>query len=629
MEEKKEAIVEAAALQSADYGDDNIRTLSGTEHIRLRPGMYIGRLGDGSLAEDGIYVLLKEVIDNSIDEFKMKAGDRREVTIDDNLRVAVRDYGRGIPQGKMIDAVSVLNTGGKYDSKAFKKSIGLNGVGVKAVNALSTHLLVQSVRDGQMKRAEFSAGLLTKEYPIEATDEKNGTMASFLPDNTIFENYEWYTEYIENLLWNYVYLNRGLTINFNGKRFYSKNGLLDLLNKKVGDNALYEPIYLKDDNFEFAMVHTNRKYGEEYYTFVNSQYTEHGGTHQQAMREAIVKTFRDFFKKNFEPADVRNSVVANMSIKVKDPIFDSQTKTKLGSEHMEPGGQTIRNYVNDMIGRLLDNYLHKHPDVADVILKKIQEAEKERIAISNLKKQTKEIQKKVSLHNKKLRDCKYHFNTNDQRGLETMIFITEGDSASGSITQSRDANTQAVFSLKGKPANIIKSKSAIYSNEELSLLQAALNIEDGVDGLRYNNIIIATDADVDGMHIRLLLMAFFLKYFPDVVRTGHVYVLQTPLFRVRNKQKTVYCYSEEEKLQAIKSLGKKPEITRFKGLGEISPPEFKGFIGKNIRLEPVVLDAKSNIDAVIEYYMGKNTPQRQNFIMENLREEIDNFSEES
>lgn len=610
----------------ADYQDDNIITLNWYEHIRTRPGMYIGKKGDGSSHDDGIYVLLKEVMDNAIDEFMNGYGKVIDVTIKEN-RVTVRDYGRGIPLNKVVDCYSKMNTGRNF--KGDFASIGMNGVGVKAVNALSTHLLVQSVRDGQMKRAEFSAGLLTKEYPIEATDEKNGTMASFLPDNTIFENYEWYTEYIENLLWNYVYLNRGLTINFNGKRFYSKNGLLDLLNKKVGDNALYEPIYLKDDNFEFAMVHTNRKYGEEYYTFVNSQYTEHGGTHQQAMREAIVKTFRDFFKKNFEPADVRNSVVANMSIKVKDPIFDSQTKTKLGSEHMEPGGQTIRNYVNDMIGRLLDNYLHKHPDVADVILKKIQEAEKERIAISNLKKQTKEIQKKVSLHNKKLRDCKYHFNTNDQRGLETMIFITEGDSASGSITQSRDANTQAVFSLKGKPANIIKSKSAIYSNEELSLLQAALNIEDGVDGLRYNNIIIATDADVDGMHIRLLLLAFFLKYFPDVVRTGHVYVLQTPLFRVRNKQKTVYCYSEEEKLQAIKSLGKKPEITRFKGLGEISPKEFKGFIGKNIRLEPVVLDAKSNIDAVIEYYMGKNTPQRQNFIMENLREEIDNFSEES
>ena len=586
--------------------------------------MYIGKKGDGSSHDDGIYVLLKEVMDNAIDEFMNGYGKVIDITIKEN-RVTVRDYGRGIPLNKVVDCYSKMNTGRNF--KGDFASIGMNGVGVKAVNALSTHLLVQSVRDGQMKRAEFSAGLLTKEYPIEATDEKNGTMASFLPDNTIFENYEWYTEYIENLLWNYVYLNRGLTINFNGKRFYSKNGLLDLLNKKVGDNALYEPIYLKDDNFEFAMVHTNRKYGEEYYTFVNSQYTEHGGTHQQAMREAIVKTFRDFFKKNFEPADVRNSVVANMSIKVKDPIFDSQTKTKLGSEHMEPGGQTIRNYVNDMIGRLLDNYLHKHPDVADVILKKIQEAEKERIAISNLKKQTKEIQKKVSLHNKKLRDCKYHFNTNDQRGLETMIFITEGDSASGSITQSRDANTQAVFSLKGKPANIIKSKSAIYSNEELSLLQAALNIEDGVDGLRYNNIIIATDADVDGMHIRLLMLTFFLQFFPDLVKKGHVYILQTPLFRVKDKNQTIYCYSEEERQAAIAKI-KTPEITRFKGLGEISPDEFKGFIGDGIRLDQVNLRKEDNVKDLLAYYMGKNTTERQQFIIDNLVIEEDRVEED-
>ena len=595
----------------------------------MRPGMYIGKLGDGSSSDDGIYVLLKEVIDNSIDEFMEGHGRAFDITIKDN-RASVRDYGRGIPLNKVVDCVSRMNTGGKFkDGSAFEVSIGMNGVGVKAVNALSTDFVVQSVRDGQLKRAEFSCGKLVKEYPITTSTEKNGTLIEFLPDNTIFENFEWYTEYIDKMLWNYVYLNRGLTINFNGKKFVSKNGLLDLLMKATGEDVLYQPIYLKEDDFEFAMVHTNRKYGEEYYTFVNSQFTSHGGTHQQALREAIVKTLRDFYKKNYDPSDIRNAVVATMSIRVKEPIFDSQTKTKLGSEYMAPGGQTIRNYVNDKIGRLLDNHLHRNPEVADALLKRIQEAEKERIAISNLKKQTKEIQKKVSLHNKKLRDCKYHFNTNDSRGLETMIFITEGDSASGSITQSRDANTQAVFSLKGKPANIIKSKSAIYSNEELSLLQAALNIEDGVDGLRYNNIIIATDADVDGMHIRLLLLAFFLKYFPDVVRTGHVFVLQTPLFRVRNKQKTIYCYSEEEKLQAIKSLGKKPEITRFKGLGEISPPEFKGFIGKNIRLEPVVLDAKSNINAVIEYYMGKNTPQRQNFIMENLREEIDNFSEES
>ncbi|MCQ2291616.1 MAG: toprim domain-containing protein [Bacteroidales bacterium] len=613
----------------AEYKDDNIITLNWDEHIRTRPGMYIGKLGDGSSHDDGIYVLLKEVIDNSIDEFMEGHGKTFEVTIKEK-RVTVRDYGRGIPLNKVVDCVSKMNTGGKFnEGTAFEASIGMNGVGVKAVNALSTSFSVQSFRDGKTKRAEFSCGRVVKEYPLEDSEEKNGTLISFLPDDTIFENYDWYTEYIDDLIWNYVYLNRGLTINFNGKKYYSKNGLLDLLNKETGDNKLYEPIYLKDENFEFAMVHTNRKYGEDYFTFVNSQYTSHGGTHQQAMREAIVKTCREFYNKNFEPSDVRNSVAATMAIRVKQPIFESQTKTKLGSDYMTPGGQTIRNYVNDIIGRLLDNYLHKNQETADIILKKIQEAEKERTAIAALKKQSKEIQKRVSLNNSKLRDCRYHFNTNDPRGLETMIFITEGDSASGSITQSRDANTQAVFSLMGKPANIIKSKSAIYENKELSLLQAALNLEEGLEGLRYNNIIIATDADVDGMHIRLLLMAFFIQLFPDVVRNGHVFVLQTPLFRVRNKQKTMYCYSEEEKQAAIKKLGNKPEITRFKGLGEISPKEFKNFIGKSIRLEPVVLDPKANIDAVIEYYMGKNTVERQNFIIENLREEIDNFSEES
>ncbi|MBR0304591.1 MAG: type IIA DNA topoisomerase subunit B [Bacteroidales bacterium] len=610
----------------SEYKDDAIITLNWDDHIRTRPGMYIGKVGDGSSHDDGIYVLLKEVMDNAIDEFMNGYGKAIEVTIKEK-RVTVRDYGRGIPLNKVVDCYSKMNTGRNF--KGDFASIGMNGVGVKAVNALSTSLLVQSVRDGKIKRAEFSKGKLIKEYPIEDTTEKNGTMASFLPDDTIFVNFDWYTEYIENLLWNYVYLNRGLTINFNGQKFYSKNGLLDLLNKETGSDRLYEPIYLHDENFEFAMVHTTRKYGEDYYTFVNSQYTIHGGTHQQAMREAIVKTFRDFYKKNFEPSDVRNSVCATMSVKIKDPLFDSQTKTKLGSDYMEPGGQTVRYYVNEMIGRLLDNYLHKHQEVADIILKKIQEAEKERTAIANLKKQSKELQKKVSLNNSKLRDCRYHFNTNDPRGLETTIFITEGISASGSITQSRDANTQAVFSLMGKPANIIKKKSAIYENKELALLLAALNLEDGLEGLRYNNIVIATDADVDGMHIRLLLLAFFLQLFPDVVRSGHVYVLQTPLFRVRNKQKTHYCYSEEEKLAAIKSLGGKPEITRFKGLGEISPKEFQGFIGKAIRLEPVVLDPKANIDAIIEYYMGNNSIERQNFIIENLREEIDNFSEES
>ena len=610
----------------SEYKDDAIITLNWEDHIRTRPGMYIGKVGDGSSHDDGIYVLLKEVMDNAIDEFMNGYGKAIEVTIKEK-RVTVRDYGRGIPLNKVVDCYSKMNTGRNF--KGDFASIGMNGVGVKAVNALSTSLLVQSVRDGKIKKAEFSKGKLIKEYPIEDTTEKNGTMASFLPDDTIFVNFDWYTEYIENLLWNYVYLNRGLTINFNGQKFYSKNGLLDLLNKETGSDRLYEPIYLTDENFEFAMVHTTRKYGEDYYTFVNSQYTIHGGTHQQAMREAIVKTFRDFYKKNFEPSDVRNSVCATMSVKIKDPLFDSQTKTKLGSDYMEPGGQTVRYYVNEMIGRLLDNYLHKHQEVADIILKKIQEAEKERTAIANLKKQSKELQKKVSLNNSKLRDCKYHFNTNDSRALDTTIFITEGISASGSITQSRDPNTQAVFSLMGKPANIIKKKSAIYENKELALLLAALNLEDGLEGLRYNNIVIATDADVDGMHIRLLLLAFFLQLFPDVVRSGHVYVLQTPLFRVRNKQKTHYCYSEEEKLAAIKSLGGKPEITRFKGLGEISPKEFQGFIGKSIRLEPVVLDPKANIDAIIEYYMGNNTMERQNFIIENLREEIDNFSEES
>lgn len=610
----------------ADYRDENIITLNWDEHIRTRPGMYIGKAGDGSSHDDGIYVLLKEVMDNAIDEFMNGYGKAIDVTIKEK-RVTVRDYGRGIPLNKVVDCYSKMNTGRNF--KGDFASIGMNGVGVKAVNALSTNMLVQSVRDGQVKRAEFSCGKLVNDYQIEPTEEKNGTMVSFLPDNTVFVNFDWYTQYIENLLWNYVYLNRGLTINFNGKRLFSKNGLLDLLNKKTGEDHLYEPIYLKDDNFEFAMVHTSRKYGEEYYTFVNSQYTEHGGTHQQAMREAIVKTFRDFYKRNFEPSDIRNSIAATMSIKVKDPMFDSQVKTKLGSDYMEPGGQTIRNYVNDVIGRLLDNYLHKNQEVADVILKKVQEAEKERTAIAALKSQSKEIKKKVSLNNSKLRDCRYHFNTNDARGLETMIFITEGDSASGSITQSRDANTQAVFSLMGKPVNVIKNKSAIYENKEFALLLAALNLEEGLEGLRYNNIIIATDADVDGMHIRMLLLAFFMQLFPDVVRAGHVYVLQTPLFRVRNKQKTLYCYSESEKQNAIRKLGNKPEITRFKGLGEIDPKEFKNFIGKSIRLEPVVLEPSCNIDELVEYYMGKNTVERQNFIIENLREEIDNFSDES
>lgn len=614
----------------ADYKDESIITLSWDEHIRTRPGMYIGKLGDGSAHDDGIYVLLKEVIDNSIDEFMKGFGKTIEITIKEN-KVTVRDYGRGIPLKKMVDCVSKINTGGKFDSgDAYDNSIGMNGVGVKAVNALSTYFKVQCFVDGKGKSAEFSCGQKTEESSIEKSTEPNGTLISFVPDNTIFENFHWYTEYVEKMMWNYVYLNRGLTILLNGKKFFSRNGLLDLLNNNVGNDTLYPPIHLQEDDFEFAIVHTARKYGEEYYSFVNSQNTTQGGTHQQAFREAIVKTIRDFYKKDFDPNDVRNSIVAALSIKVKNPIFESQTKTKLGSQYMVPGGQTIRNYVNDVVSRLLDKYLHIHNDVAEILLKKILESEKERKEIAGIKKNAKEIQKKVSLHNSKLRDCRYHFNTNDARGPETTLFITEGDSASGSITMSRDANTQAVFSLRGKPLNTFKNnKSIIYQNEEFSLLQAALNLEEGLDGLRYNNIVIATDADVDGMHIRLLLLTFFLKFFPDVVKAGHIYILQTPLFRVRNKQKTFYCYTEEERVNAIRTLGGKPEITRFKGLGEISPSEFKNFIGKSIRLEPVVLEKGVNIHKTLEYYMGDNTQDRQHFIIENLREEIDEAKEEN
>lgn len=614
----------------ADYKDESIITLSWDEHIRTRPGMYIGKLGDGSAHDDGIYVLLKEVIDNSIDEFMRGFGRAIEVTIKEQ-RVTVRDYGRGIPLNKMVDCVSKINTGGKFDAgDAYDNSIGMNGVGVKAVNALSTAFTVQCFVDGKQKISEFSCGQKVSESKIEKSTEQNGTLISFIPDDTIFENFHWYTEYIEKMMWNYVYLNKGLTIIFNGKRYLSKNGLLDLLNNNVGSDILYPPIHLQEDDFEFALVHTNRKYGEEYYSFVNSQNTTQGGTHQQAFREAIVKTFRDFYKKDFDPSDIRNSVVAAISIKIKGPIFESQTKTKLGSQYMAPGGQTIRNYVNDVVCRSLDKYLHINTEIAETILKKILESEKERKEIAGIKKSSKELQKKVSLHNIKLRDCRYHFNTNDPRGVETTIFITEGDSASGSITMSRDANTQAVFSLRGKPLNTFKNnKSILYKNDEFSLLHAALNLEEGLEGLRYNNIVIATDADVDGMHIRLLLLTFFLKFFPDVVRAGHIYILQTPLFRVRNKQKTFYCYNDEERYNAMKTLGGKPEITRFKGLGEISPNEFKNFIGKNIRLEPVVLDKGINIHETLEYYMGDNTQERQNFIIDNLREEIDTDTETS
>jgi topoisomerase-4 subunit B len=612
----------------ADYKEDSIITLNWDEHIRSRPGMYIGKLGDGSAHDDGIYVLLKEVIDNSIDEFMRGYGRTIEVTIKDN-KVTVCDNGRGIPLNKTVDCVSKINTGGKFDDgDAYDNSIGMNGVGVKAVNALSYFFKVESVVDNKKKSAEFSCGKKIAESHIEKCTEHNGTLISFIPDSTIFENFHWYTEYVEKMMWNYVYLNKGLTITLNGKKFISKNGLLDLLLNNVGNEMLYPPIHLQEDAFECALVHTSRRYGEEYYSFVNSQNTTQGGTHQQSFREAIVKTIREFYKKDFDPADIRNSIVAALSIKVKAPIFESQTKTKLGSQYMEPNGQTIRNYVNDVVGRLLDKYLHIHSDVADILLKKILDSEKERKEIAGIKKNSKDVQKKVSLHNSKLRDCRYHFDGKDERGLETTLFITEGDSASGSITMSRDANTQAVFSLRGKPLNTIKSpKSVIYQNEEFSLLQAALNLEDGIDGLRYNNIVIATDADVDGMHIRLLLLTFFLRFFPDVIKAGHVYILQTPLFRVRNKQETMYCYSDEERMSALKKLGAKSEITRFKGLGEISPKEFNNFIGKNIRLEPVVIDKEVNISQTLEYFMGDNTPLRQKFIIENLREEIDEVKE--
>ena len=611
------------------YTEDNIRSLDWKEHIRLRPGMYIGKLGDGSSADDGIYILIKEVIDNSIDEYVMGNGKTIEVSIRDK-KVTIRDYGRGIPLGKVIDCVSKINTGAKYDSKAFKKSVGLNGVGTKAVNALSSYFKIQSVREEQSKLAEFENGVIINDAPIESTTNRKGTKVTFIPDNTIFGNFRFLNEYVEKMLWNYCYLNPGLTIVYNSEKFYSENGLKDLLDQNIDSKIVYPVMHLKGEDIEVAMTHSQKGYGEQYFSFVNGQHTTQGGTHQAAFREAIVKTVREFYGKNFDAVDIRQSIVAAVSIKVIEPVFESQTKTKLGSNEIGPGMVTIRTFINDFIKTQLDNYLHKNPQSAELFLKKIIEAEKERKALAGVRKLAKERAKKANLHNRKLRDCRIHLNNekNDRR-LETTLFITEGDSASGSITKVRDVNTQAVFSLKGKPLNSYGlTKKIVYENEEFNLLQAALNIEDGLEGLRYKNVVIATDADVDGMHIRLLLITFFLQFFPELIKDGYLYILETPLYRVRNKKETIYCYSEEERVNALDKLGRNPELTRFKGLGEISPNEFKHFIGKDMRLEPVIIGKKMSIEDMLSFYMGKNTPERQEFIIENLRVEKDISNEE-
>ena len=634
---------EAATGATADYTDDNIRHLSDMEHVRTRPGMYIGRLGDGNLPEDGIYVLLKEVIDNSIDEFKMNAGKRIEVDITDGLCVSVRDYGRGIPQGKLVEAVSVLNTGGKYDSKAFKKSVGLNGVGVKAVNALSTRFEVRSYREGKVRALVFERGVL-KSDSTQKSDDENGTYIFFQPDNTLFTGYRFHDDIVETMLRNYTYLNTGLTIMYNGRRIVSRNGLVDLLNDTMTNEGLYPIIHMKGDDIEIAFTHTNQ-YGEEYHSFVNGQHTTQGGTHQSAFKEHIARTIKEFFGKNYEYGDIRNGLVAAIAVNVEEPMFESQTKIKLGSLQMSPGGESINKYIGDFVKREVDNYLHIHTDVADVMKQKIEESEKERKAMAGVTKIARERAKKANLHNRKLRDCRIHYSdAKNDRKEESSIFITEGDSASGSITKSRDVNTQAVFSLRGKPLNSYGlTKKVVYENEEFNLLQAALDIEEGLDTLRYNKVIVATDADVDGMHIRLLIITFFLQFFPDLIKKGHVYVLQTPLFRVRNRRTKIkdkkavqeadarlgkkerksdfitrYCYSEEERLAAIRDLGPDPEITRFKGLGEISPEEFVHFIGPDMRLEQVTLHKTDQVQKLLAYYMGKNTPERQNFIIDNL-----------
>lgn len=613
-------------MADIQYTEDSIKSLDWKEHIRLRPGMYIGKLGDGSAQDDGIYVLVKEIIDNSIDEHMMGHGKIINIKVTDH-RVEVRDYGRGIPLGKVVDCVSKINTGGKYDSGAFQKSVGLNGVGTKAVNALSTYFRVQSFRDGETKLAEFERGEITHDAKVEKTSERNGTAITFEPDDTIFKHYHFIPEYLDNLLWNYAFLNAGLTINFNGNKYHSENGLLDLLNRKTDEEALRYPIiHLKGHDIEVALTHANQ-YGEEYYSFVNGQHTTQGGTHLAAFREAVVKTIRDFYNKNFEASDVRASIVAAIAVRVQEPVFESQTKTKLGSQNVAPDGPTMRTFINDFLKTELDNFLHRNSEIADALLKRIMQSERERKEIAGIKKLANERAKKANLHNKKLRDCRMHYDdkkADDEVKERTMIFITEGDSASGSITKSRDVQTQAVFSLRGKPFNCYgQTKKVVYENEEFNLLQHALNIEDGLEGLRYRKIVIATDADVDGMHIRLLMLTYFLQFFPELVRNNHVYILETPLFRVRNKKETIYCYSDEERRAAIVKLGGKPEITRFKGLGEISPEEFAGFIGEDIRLEPVILKKETKIKDLLSFYMGKNTPDRQEFIIEKLRIERD------
>ena len=609
---------------SVGYTEEHIKTLEWREHIRLRPGMYIGKLGDGSSQDDGIYVLLKEVMDNSVDEYMMGFGKKIDVSITDK-DVRVRDFGRGIPLGKLLDAVSKMNTGAKYDSKAFKKSVGLNGVGVKAVNALSSSFIIRSFRDGQVKSIEFDHGNTVKDEPLKPSSEENGTEVIFHPDSGMFGNYFYISEYVDSLLKNYVYLNAGLVINFNGNRFISKNGLVDLLNENMNKEGLYPIVHLNGEDIEVAFTH-GLQYGEDYYSFVNGQNTTQGGSHLLAFREALVKTIREFYKKDYDPADIKSSIIAAISIKVEEPIFESQTKTKLGSKDMGPNGPSVRNFIVEFIKKQLDDYLHKNPETARILLKKIQDSEKERKDISSIQKLARDRAKKVSLHNKKLRDCRIHYNNGETNKLDSTIFITEGDSASGSITKSRNVETQAVFSLRGKPLNCYGlTKKIVYENEEFNLLQAALNIEDGIENLRYNNVVIATDADVDGMHIRLLLLTFFLQFFTDLVRKGHVYILQTPLFRVRNKKETRYCYTVEERKKAVNQLGPNPEITRFKGLGEISPDEFKHFIGKDMRLEPVRMKKNDSVNGFLEFYMGKNTQERQDFIIENLRVEEDNI----